>query len=279
MKVINSVSDMQHFSREARLSGETIGFVPTMGYLHEGHMSLAREAKTRNAKSVLSIFVNPTQFGPSEDFAAYPRDMEGDLEKCEAASVDAVFVPNAREIYPDGFSTHVDVAGVTDVMEGIRRPGHFRGVATVVLKLFNAVMPHRAYFGQKDYQQTVVIRRMTRDLNLDVAVVVMPTVREPDGLAMSSRNAYLSEPERAAAPVIYKALSEAGKLYNTGERNAGVIAAKVREVIGGEPMVNIEYAEVSDAETLSPLRQIQAGAVLAVAARIGKTRLIDNILL
>ncbi len=279
MKIIKSISEMQAFSCEARSTGETIGFVPTMGYLHEGHMSLAREAKAKNAKSVLSIFVNPTQFGPSEDFAAYPRDMDGDLEKCEKARVDAVFVPDAGEMYPDGFSTHVDVAGVTDVMEGIRRPGHFRGVATVVLKLFNAVMPDRAYFGQKDYQQTVVIRRMTRDLNLDMEVVVMPTVRDPDGLAMSSRNAYLSGPERAAAPVIYKALSEAGKLYNTGERSAGVIAAKVREVIGGEPMVNIEYAEVSDAETLAPLRQIQTGAVLAVAARIGKTRLIDNILL
>ncbi len=279
MEVIKSIYEMQAFSRGMRSAGETTGFVPTMGYLHEGHMSLAREAKADNAKSVLSIFVNPAQFGPSEDFAAYPRDMAGDLEKCERAFVDVVFVPDAREMYPDGFSTHVDVAGVTDVMEGIRRPGHFRGVATVVLKLFNIVMPNRAYFGQKDYQQTVVIRRMARDLNLDAEVVVMPTVREPDGLAMSSRNAYLSPPERAAAPVICGALLEAKRLYDSGERDAGVLARRAREVMGKEPMVELEYAEVSDAETLAPLREVTAGAVLAVAARIGKTRLIDNILL
>ncbi len=279
MKIIKSISEMQNFSHGMRRAGETIGFVPTMGYLHEGHMSLAREAKGGNAKSVISIFVNPAQFGPSEDFAAYPRDMNGDLEKCETAFVDAVFVPDAREMYPDGFSTHVDVLDVTDVMEGTRRHGHFRGVATVVLKLFNIVMPSRAYFGRKDYQQTVVIRRMTRDLNLEAEVVVMPTVREPDGLAMSSRNAYLSPPERAAAPVIYRALSGAKKLYDDGERSAEALAGSVRKVLAGEPMVELEYAEVSDAETLAPLQQVTAGAVLAVAARIGRTRLIDNILL
>ncbi len=279
MKIIKSISEMQSFSRKARSSGDAIGFVPTMGYLHEGHMSLAREARAKNAKTVISIFVNPAQFGPSEDFAAYPRDMEGDLEKCESARVDAVFVPDVREMYPEGFSTHVDVVAATDVMEGIRRPGHFRGVATVVLKLFNIVMPARAYFGRKDYQQTVVIRRMARDLNLDAEVVVMPTVREPDGLAMSSRNAYLSGPERAAAPVIYRALLEAEKLYGGGERSAAALALGVRKVLGEEPMIETEYAEVSDTETLAPLKQVTAGAVLAVAARIGKTRLIDNILL
>ncbi|MHB8174011.1 MAG: pantoate--beta-alanine ligase [Nitrospirota bacterium] len=279
MKIIKSVSEMKDYSRRLRLSGETIGFVPTMGYLHEGHISLVKAAKAHNTRSVLSIFVNPTQFGPSEDFAAYPRNLEGDIEKCEAARVDAVFIPEAREIYPEGFSTYVDVAGVTEVMEGLRRPGHFRGVATVVAKLFNIVMAHRAYFGQKDYQQTVVVRRMALDLNLETEIAVMPTVREPDGLAMSSRNAYLTPPERAAAPVIYRALSSAKNLYESGEGNAELIIHQVREIIGNEPLVEMEYAVVSDAATLAPLREVKGRAVLAASARIGRTRLIDNVLL
>ncbi|MGC2424154.1 MAG: pantoate--beta-alanine ligase [Nitrospirota bacterium] len=279
MKIIKTISEMRDYSREMRQAGETIGFAPTMGYLHDGHISLFKAAKSWNTKAVVSIFVNPTQFGPAEDLSTYPRDLEGDLEKCETAQVDAVFIPEALDMYPDGYSTYVDVSGVTAVMEGARRPGHFRGVSTVVAKLFNIVMPHKAYFGQKDYQQTVVVRRMAQDLNMGTEIVVMPTVREPDGLAMSSRNAYLSPQERAAALVIYRALSSAKSLYDAGERHAGALIDKVRETVKGEPLVELEYAEAAEAETLSPLVEIDGKAVLAVAARVGKTRLIDNVLL
>jgi pantoate--beta-alanine ligase len=279
MKILKTISEMRDYSREMRGAGETIGFAPTMGYLHDGHISLFRAAKARNTKAVVSIFVNPTQFGPAEDLSTYPRDMEGDLKKCELASVDAVFIPEAREIYPIGYSTYVDVSGVTAVMEGARRPSHFRGVATVVAKLFNIVMPHKAYFGQKDYQQTVVVRRMVQDLNMGTEIVVLPTVREPDGLAMSSRNAYLSPRERAAATVLYRALSSAKDLYGAGERNTEALIKIIREVVEGEPLVELEYAEVADAETLAPIEEIAGKAVLAVAARVGKTRLIDNALL
>jgi pantoate--beta-alanine ligase len=279
MKIIKTISEMRDYSRELREGGETIGFAPTMGYLHDGHISLFKSAKSQNTKAVVSIFVNPTQFGPAEDLSTYPRDIEGDLEKCAKASVDAVFIPEAREMYPDGYSTYVDILGVTAVMEGARRPGHFRGVTTVVAKLFNIVMPHKAYFGQKDYQQTVVVRRMARDLNMGTEIVVLPTVREPDGLAMSSRNAYLSPGERAAATVIYRALSSARNLYDAGERHAEAFIIKVREAVEDEPLVELEYAEAADAETLSPIKEIDGKAVLAVAARVGKTRLIDNVLL
>jgi pantoate--beta-alanine ligase len=279
MKILKTISEMRDYSREMRGAGETIGFAPTMGYLHDGHISLFRAAKARNTKAVVSIFVNPTQFGPAEDLSTYPRDMEGDLKKCELASVDAVFIPEAREMYPIGYSTYVDVSGITAVMEGARRPSHFRGVATVVAKLFNIVMPHKAYFGQKDYQQTVVVRRMVQDLNMGTEIVVLPTVREPDGLAMSSRNAYLSPRERAAATVLYRALSSAKDLYGAGERNTEALIKIIREVVEGEPLVELEYAEVADAETLAPIEEIAGKAVLAVAARVGKTRLIDNALL
>jgi pantoate--beta-alanine ligase len=279
MKIIKTISEMRDYSRELRQSGETIGFAPTMGYLHDGHISLFKAANSHNTKAVVSIFVNPAQFGPAEDLSTYPRDMEGDLEKCAQASVDAVFIPEAREMYPDGYSTYVDVSGITAVMEGRMRPGHFRGVTTVVAKLFNIVMPHKAYFGQKDYQQTVVVRRMAQDLNMVTEIVVLPTVREPDGLAMSSRNAYLSPRERAAALAIYKALSSARDLYGAGERHADALIKKVREVAKSEPLVELEYAEAADAATLAPLGEIGGKAVLAVAARVGKTRLIDNVLL
>jgi pantoate--beta-alanine ligase len=279
MKIIKTISEMRDYSKEMRSAGEAIGFAPTMGYLHDGHISLFKAARSQNTKAVVSIFVNPTQFGPAEDLSTYPRDIEGDLEKCEMASVDAVFIPEARDMYPIGYSTYVDVSGVTAVMEGARRPGHFRGVTTVVAKLFNIVMPHKAYFGQKDYQQTVVVRRMAQDLNMSTEIVVLPTVREPDGLAMSSRNAYLSPRERAAALVIYRALSSAKNLYDAGERHADALIDKIREVAKGEPFVDLEYAEAADAETLSPLGEIDRKAVLAVAARVGKTRLIDNVLL
>lgn len=270
---------MRDYSKEMRQAGETIGFAPTMGYLHDGHISLFKAAKSQNTKAVVSIFVNPTQFGPAEDLSTYPRDIEGDLEKCGRASVDAVFIPEARDMYPDGYSTYVDVLGVTDVMEGARRPGHFRGVTTIVAKLFNIVMPHRAYFGQKDYQQTVVVRRMVQDLNMGTEIVVLPTVRESDGLAMSSRNAYLSPQERVAALVIYRALSAARNLYNAGERHADALINKVRETVNAEPLAELEYAEVADAATLIPLGEIDGKTVIAVAARVGKTRLIDNVLL
>ena len=276
MRVIDNVAEMKAFTRGLRGTGRSIGLVPTMGYLHDGHLSLVRASKADNDTTVLSIFVNPTQFGPAEDLARYPRDMEGDLAKCGAEGVDVVFAPDGRSMYPEGYCTYIEVTGISDVLCGASRPGHFRGVATVVAKLFDIVAPHRAYFGRKDYQQTVVIKSMAADLDMDVDVVVMPTVREPDGLAMSSRNSYLAPDERKAATVLYRALSAAKEMRGTGVTDAAALLARARGVIGAEPAVQVEYIELVDKAGLKPVADVGAGAVMALAARLGKTRLIDN---
>jgi len=276
MKVVNTVAEMRALRRG--LTG-AVGFVPTMGYLHEGHLALVRRASSENETVVVSIFVNPTQFGAGEDFQAYPRDPERDLALLEREQVDVVFMPPAEEMYPAHFGTWVDVQQITERLEGAFRPGHFRGVATVVAKLFNIIEPTRAYFGQKDAQQLMVIRRMVFDLNMNLEVVAVPTVREPDGLAMSSRNTYLSPRERQAALVLWQALSLAKQLWSEGERNARKIQQKMAASIGSEPLAQIDYISVADAESLEELEEIDRPALVSLAVRIGVTRLIDNIVL
>ncbi|RMG90423.1 MAG: pantoate--beta-alanine ligase [Chloroflexi bacterium] len=256
----------------------TWGFVPTMGYLHEGHLSLVRQARAENDRVAVSIYVNPTQFAPHEDLDSYPRDLERDLALLRAENVDLVFTPDDSIMYPPDFQTYVTVEKVTQPLEGASRPTHFRGVATVVAKLFNIVQPTRAYFGQKDAQQTVVLKQMVRDLNFDLELIVCPTVREADGLAMSSRNAYLSPAERKAATVLYRALSQAKVAFEQGERNGERLRTLMREIIEAEPLARLDYVSVADRRTLAELDEVGKGALLSMAVFIGKTRLIDNML-
>ena len=276
MKVLETVTA---FRRERRRIKGSLGFVPTMGYLHEGHLTLARRARAENDFVAASIFVNPTQFGPREDYAAYPRDPKRDLALLENEGVSLVFMPSAEEMYPERASTYVEVEGVTERLEGSFRPGHFRGVATVVAKLFNIVEPTRAYFGQKDAQQVVVIKKMVADLNMNLEVVVVPTVREADGLAMSSRNTYLNPQEREAALVLYKALTLAQRLWREGERNPELLRREMRGLIQQEPLAKIDYLSVADPATLKELVKVDGPALVSMAVRIGKTRLIDNTVL
>ena len=257
----------------------SVGFVPTMGYLHQGHLALVKQARAENSIVVASIFVNPTQFGPTEDFKSYPRDTERDLAMLEKEKTDIVFMPSAEEMYPEGFNSWVDVEKVTDRLEGSYRPGHFKGVATVVAKLFNIVEPARAYFGQKDAQQVLVIKKMVADLNMNLEVVVAPTVRESDGLAMSSRNVYLNPQERQASIVLFKALTLARNRREKGERNAETVRQEMTSLISQEPLAKIEYVSIADAQTLEELSKIDRPALVSLAIRIGKTRLIDNILI
>ena len=279
MEIIRVPQIMQDTSGGHILYGRKIGFVPTMGALHEGHLSLVRRARQENDIVVASIFVNPVQFGPSEDFDKYPRDFETDAEKLRREEVDILFVPDVLHLYPRGFSTYVQVEKLSERLCGVFRPGHFKGVTTVVTKLFHIVRPGRAYFGQKDYQQTIVIKRVVKDLDMDIDIVVCPTVRERDGLAMSSRNAYLKEREREAASVIYKCLAEAADLTKFGIINIGDIKGKMQERLLNEPLVaKIDYAGVYDPETLDEPPGISGNVLLAVAVRIGNTRLIDNML-
>jgi pantoate--beta-alanine ligase len=262
------------------LRGRKIGLVPTMGALHEGHLSLVRRARQENDVVVVSIFVNPIQFGPSEDFDKYPRDFEQDSEKLRREEVDILFVPDVLHLYPEGFSTYVEAEKVSDKLCGAFRPGHFRGVATVVTKLFHIVRPGRAYFGQKDYQQTIVIKKVVKDLDMNIDIVVCPTVRERDGLAMSSRNAYLKEEERQAAAVIYRCLAEAADLAKSGIINISYIKEKMRERLLREPLISkVDYAGVYNAETLDEPSGLSGDMLLAIAVRIGDTRLIDNMLM
>jgi pantoate--beta-alanine ligase len=279
MKIITTISEMQSLADAFRKEGRTIGFVPTMGFLHEGHVSLMRRARQECDVVVASIFVNPTQFGPNEDLDRYPRDEAGDRAKCEAAGVDVLFMPKASGMYPDTPSVFVTVEGISDVLEGAIRPGHFRGVATVVAKLFNIVKSHKAFFGQKDYQQCAVIRRMVKDLNMDVDVAVLPTVREPDGLAMSSRNSYLSVDDRRKAAVIHRALSAAENLVRSGTNAPEMLKSRMQTVLQQEKGIEIDYIEVVDHETLEPLSSVKDVMVLLVAVRIGSTRLIDNLVI
>jgi pantoate--beta-alanine ligase len=258
-----------------KLSG-TVGLVPTMGYLHEGHLALAKQARIENSAVIVSIYVNPTQFGPREDFRAYPRDLNRDLELLREGGVDIVFVPSDDQMYSPEFSTWVDVEGVSERLEGASRPGHFKGVATVVAKLFNIVKPNRAYFGQKDAQQVIVIKRMVADLNMVIEIVVVPTVRESDGLAMSSRNIYLSLEERKAATILFRALTLARQLKLDGEKDAGKIRRQMTSLIQKEPLAQIDYVSIADAETLEELNLIDGPGLASLAVRIGKTRLIDN---
>jgi len=268
---------MQAECEAHRLKGLKIGFVPTMGFLHDGHASLIRHARRECNYVVVSIFVNPTQFGPSEDYAAYPRDLQRDLKVCEKEHANAVFTPDAEDMYSSSFCTSVTVDRLSTGLCGAKRPGHFRGVCTVVAKLFNIVKPHRAYFGQKDFQQLRVIQQMAQDLNFDVEVVVCPTVRERDGLALSSRNSYLSDEERGQAPVLYKSLQLARATVDEGERIAAVIRQKIEENIALlAPLAKIDYVEVVDADSLEPVFQLKGRVLVALAVFIGKTRLIDN---
>ena len=274
MTIVKTISEIRALRQKLKGS---VGFVPTMGFLHEGHLALVKRAKADNSIVMVSIYVNPAQFGPREDLGAYPRDLNRDLELLRKEGTDIVFVPSDDEMYPREFSSWVDVEKVTERLEGASRPGHFRGVATVVAKLFNIVQPTRAYFGQKDAQQVVVINRMVADLNMNLEVVIVPTVRESDGLAMSSRNVYLSPKERQAATILFKALTLAGKVREGGERDAREIRRQMTALIQKEPLAQIDYVSITDAETLEELDLIDRPAVVFLAVRIGKTRLIDNL--
>jgi len=280
MEVIREVRRMQEIALDLRRTGKTIGFVPTMGYLHEGHLSLVRAARKDCDLVMISIFVNPLQFGPREDFATYPRDLERDLRLAEAEGVDYVFVPSVEEMYPQGFSTYVEVTGeLTEKMCGRSRPGHFRGVTTVVMKLFQIVQPTKAYFGQKDAQQALVIKRMVQDLNVPVEVITCPIVREEDGLAMSSRNVYLNPEERKQALALPQALNAGKELVEKGERDPQKVRERILEVLQNSPGVRVDYVEVCNGENLADLEKLKGPVLLAAAVWVGKARLIDNIYL
>jgi len=278
MKIVNSVSEMQKLSDELRKTGR-IGFVPTMGYLHDGHLSLVKKARELGDITVVSIFVNPIQFGPQEDLAKYPRDFKRDAALLEKEKTDIIFHPFTEEMYSHDFSTFVEVKELQDHLCGKTRIGHFLGVATVVAKLFNIVKPHFAVFGQKDFQQLLVIQKMVRDLNMDIEIIGHPTIREKDGLAMSSRNTYLSKAEREKALLISASLKKAEKLFLEGERNAAVLRQEVESILHQKEGINIEYVNICDTRTLQDVDTIRSAAVLAIACRIGKTRLIDNTIL
>jgi len=277
MRIIRTIQEMRAETEARRRAGETVGMVPTMGFFHEGHLSLMRRARAECGMVVVSLFVNPTQFGPGEDLAAYPKDFERDCALAAAEGVDAMFAPEAGEMYAGDHATFVNVERLTGNLCGASRPVHFRGVATVVAKLFNACRPQRAYFGLKDYQQVRVIETMIRDLNFDIELVRCPIVREPDGVAMSSRNSYLSAEERRAATILRRSRVAAGKRIKEGARDGAAIARELREAIETEPLARVDYAEVVDAESLAPLGRIHGAALLAVAVRIGRARLIDNL--
>jgi len=276
MKVIKSIKEMQTLCESLRLSGKRISFVPTMGYFHEGHLSLMKEARKTADYVVVSIYVNPTQFGPKEDFSKYPRDFERDAQMAESVGVDAIFFPENTEMYPNAYQTYVDVEKVTQNLCGMSRPGHFRGVTTVCCKLFNIVKPHSAIFGKKDFQQLAAIKRMVADLNQDLEIVGLPTFREPDGLAMSSRNVYLSKEERSSALTLVGALKLAQQLYAEGERSAAVMIKQAEKLIKNEEFTDIDYIKICDTATLEDVNEIKGEVVMALAVKVGKTRLIDN---
>jgi len=276
MQTVSTLADL----RSTRLSfSGIVGLVPTMGSLHEGHLSLIRRAKDECDHVVVSIFINPTQFGPREDLSKYPRDPDRDLSLIEPLGADLVWMPTAEMMYPQGYQTWVEVEAMTRPLEGAMRPGHFRGVTTVVAKLFNGVQPHKAYFGQKDAQQAAVIRQMTRDLNFPIEIVVCPIVREPDGLAMSSRNVYLDPEQRKAATVLYRSLSAAKEVYESGERGAEKLRQIMKDVIASEPLAQMQYVSCADYDTLEELEKVTGKTLLSMAVFLGKTRLIDNFVL
>ena len=279
MQRIETVEEMQVLSESVRMTGNTVGLVPTMGFFHEGHLELMRVARKYADTVVVSLFVNPTQFGEGEDLNAYPRDLDGDLAKAREVGVDCVFVPSAEDMYPEGYQTEVCVRRLTQHLCGLSRPGHFDGVTTVVAKLFHIVKPHLAVFGQKDYQQLAVISRMVRDLNMDIEIIGVPTVREPDGLAMSSRNSYLSLEERESALSLSRALALAQDRLTQGECNAATLREMVESEIQSRPFTRIDYVHLCDPNTLEDLETIENEALLALAVRVGKARLIDNCIL
>jgi pantoate--beta-alanine ligase len=270
---------MKEHARQARAEGRIVGLVPTMGALHDGHLSLIKRAMQDCSPVIASVFVNPKQFGPKEDFANYPRSFEEDVKKFTEAGVDGLFAPEPAEVYPPGFCTYVNVEGLSERLEGRSRPGHFRGVATVVLKLLEIVQPHFAYFGRKDAQQARLIQQMARDLNVDTEIVICPIVREPDGLALSSRNVYLNAEERRAATALYRALDEARREMTAGVRDVLQLQAAMRKVLGSEPLAGVDYGEIVDANTFEPVVQVRRSCYALLAVFIGKTRLIDNLLI
>lgn len=276
MKIINTVDEIRAIVKEWRDSGLSVGFVPTMGYLHEGHQSLIAKSVSQNDRTVVSIFLNPIQFAPTEDLESYPHDPERDAKLCEVTGADIIFRPEVNEMYHDGFCTYADMDILTENLCGKSRPTHFRGVCTVVLKLFNIVKPDKAYFGQKDAQQLAIIKRMVRDFNIDIQIVGCPIVREPDGLAKSSRNTYLDKEERKAALILSSSLKKGMELIKTGETDSRNIIAEITKVINSEPLANIDYVSVVDAITMQNVEKIESDVLVAIAVRIGKTRLIDN---
>jgi pantoate--beta-alanine ligase len=279
MKNISDITEMTHYAEKLADKGDRIGFVPTMGFLHEGHLSLMRKAREENHTLVVSIFVNPTQFGPNEDLESYPRDLESDMELCREVGCDVLFTPEPAAMYPAMFKTTVSVSGVTEALCGASRPGHFDGVTTVVAKLFNIVRPHRAYFGLKDYQQYRVIERMTHDLDMDIRIIGLPTIREDDGLAMSSRNTYLTQAERVSALSLSRSLEMASSMVREGTQDASRIAGAVTGMIEDMPHTRIDYVKCVDALEMTPVAEIEKDTLLALAVFVGKARLIDNVVL
>jgi len=277
MEIARTIEEVKQKVRDWKKSGLKVGFVPTMGYLHEGHLSLVREARKRTDRVVVSIFVNPTQFGPNEDYQVYPRDFDRDRELLSKEAVDLIFYPSVEVMYPEGYKTYVEVKDLQDRLCGRSRPGHFRGVCTVVLKLFNIVQPEEAFFGWKDAQQVIILQKMVEDLNLPVKIVPLPLVRDDDGLALSSRNTYLSPEERKAALVLSRSLDLAAELIKSGEKRAEVIKNRMLELIQQEPRARVDYVEIVDLKTLEPLEQVQDNTLIALAVFIGRTRLIDNL--
>lgn len=279
MRVIKKISEVGALAQRIREESKTIGLVPTMGYLHQGHLSLIREARKDCQQVFISIFVNPTQFAPSEDYNSYPRDLQRDKRLARKEGVDIIFAPSPGEMYPPGFHTFVEVEKLSQPLCGGSRPGHFRGVATVVAKLFNIIRPHIAYFGQKDAQQAIIIKRMVGDLNMDIEIKVLPIVRERDGLALSSRNQYLNKAERQAAPILYRSLQEAKRMIQSGERRSSNIIHRMEEMIKGEKLAKIDYLAIVDGETLEERERVEGKLLIALAVWIGKIRLIDNLVL
>ncbi len=277
MRSTDNIIEIRSFVKEAKRNGKSIGFVPTMGFLHKGHISLMNAAKNETDIVIVSIFVNPTQFGPNEDFSSYPRDFERDAALCEEAGVDLIFYPTPEIMYPENYFTYVNVEKLTDSLCGASRPGHFRGVTTVVAKLFNIVMPDRAFFGQKDAQQVAVIDRMTKDLNFDIEIVACPIIREDDGLAMSSRNVYLNPEERKAALILSKSLEYARLNYSEGDISGPALTKKMIEFIKSEPLARIDYVSIVDYDSLQPIEFLNKNFLVVLAVYIGKTRLIDNL--
>ncbi|MBC7363550.1 MAG: pantoate--beta-alanine ligase [Candidatus Aminicenantes bacterium] len=277
MEIAKTIEEVKHHVLLWKKNGLKIGFVPTMGYLHEGHLSLVREARKRTDRVVVSIFVNPTQFGPNEDYQVYPRDFERDQSLLSKEGVDLIFYPSVEVMYPEGYKTYVEVKDLQDRLCGRSRPGHFRGVCTVVLKLFNIVQPEEAFFGWKDAQQVIILQKMVEDLNLPVKIVPLPLIRDNDGLALSSRNSYLNPEERKAALVLSRSLDLAAELIKSGEKRAEVIKNRMLELIQQEPWARVDYVEIVDLKTLEPLEQVQDNTLIALAVYIGRTRLIDNL--